>query len=170
MTAIIVFIVIILGINTIPFLHKRQFPGIERILIQVGWLVTIIYLAFFIISFYGIKLRGSFLNAALGYTLLMSYLLIFGVVRPNSRKFIIVLVAIPVMILCLYIQVLNQSIYEHKFHKNLNLTIYREGFLACGEIIRINKPYFGILNKEILYDSNQCLIGINKVETIEVNQ
>ena len=45
----------------------------------------------------------------------------------------------------------------------------REGFLACGEIIRITKTEFGIFDKEIFYDSNQCLIGITKVETVRID-
>lgn len=50
------------------------------------------------------------------------------------------------------------------------MSISREGFLACGEIIRITKTKFGIFEKEIFYDNNQCLIGITKVETVRIDK
>jgi hypothetical protein len=51
----------------------------------------------------------------------------------------------------------------------LNIVISREGFLACGEIIRLTTSKFCIFDKELIYDSNQCLRGISKIETVEFN-
>ena len=59
---------------------------------------------------------------------------------------------------------------SYKITDELNMNISQEGFLACGEIIRITKTEFVIFDKEVFYDKNLCLIGINKVETVRIDK
>jgi ABC-2 type transport system permease protein len=74
-----------------------------------------------------------------------------------------------VVLLSIYLQVFNQTVGCFKITNDLNIVISREGFLGCGEIIRLTTSKFGIFDKELIYDSNQCLRGISKIETVEFN-
>lgn len=73
------------------------------------------------------------------------------------------------MLVGFYFQFFNQNLGTYKVNDELNIKISQEGFLACGEIIRLTKSKLLIFEKELIYDSNQCLRGIDRIETIEFN-
>ena len=42
--------------------------------------------------------------------------------------------------------------------------------MACGEKISITQPAFGVFDREVFHVNNLCLIGINKIETVRLDQ
>jgi ABC-2 type transport system permease protein len=89
----------------------------------------------------------------------------------NTRKKIFIASALTILIIA---AIGNQFFYKkvgsYKITDELNLVISQDGFLSCGEIIRITKTEFRIFDKELNYDNRQCLIGINNVETVRFDK
>ena len=169
MTAILIFIVIIIGLNLIPQLTKKNFPKTEKAIIQILILTTVTFIILTILLFNGFKLKGLYSNSIIGLIFILISLSYFLIVKYTKRKLVSIFLLIPVVLLSIYLQVFNQTVGCFKITNDLNIVISREGFLGCGEIIRLTTSKFGIFDKELIYDSNQCLRGISKIETVEFN-
>jgi len=64
---------------------------------------------------------------------------------------------------------LGQLVYEKKIDETNKISVTTGGFLACGEIIHITQTRFGIFDKDVFHIGNLCLIGINKIETVKLD-
>ena len=61
-------------------------------------------------------------------------------------------------------------INKFKINNNHNVEVRNGGFFACGESLVITKSAFVILDKEQYVGNSSCIIGINKIETLEFNE
>ncbi|WP_341905267.1 hypothetical protein [Fluviicola taffensis] len=170
MIAILIFIVIGLGLNLIPQLTNKELPKNEKNIIKLMILATFFFLALMILFFNGYWLKGLYSSLIVKLIFILTSVVYFTRVKNTRRKLISAVLIIPLMLLTIGSVMLSQPVYRYKINKDLNLLISREGFLACGEIIRLTKSEFGIFERELIYDSNQCLIGIKKIETIQFNK
>tara|TARA_R110002124_G_C8689612_1_gene492931 strand:- start:72 stop:671 length:600 start_codon:yes stop_codon:yes gene_type:complete len=170
MTAIIVFILIIIGFNLIPELTKKRFPKTEKLIKRILIYVTVTFVILIILSFSGLKLKGIYSNLIIGLIFILTSLLYFAITKNTTRKIVTIVALIPLILLSAYFQVFNENLGRYKVTEKHNIVISREGFLACGEIIRLTTPKFLIFDKELIYDSNQCLRGIYKIETVEFDE
>jgi hypothetical protein len=126
-------------------------------------LITIIF------DFNGYKLKSFFAFRAIGMCFVISTFMYFAIFKNSKNKIWKGALLTVLVIITFANQLLYQKIGSYKLNDELNMVISREGFLACGEIIRITKTELGIFDKEVFYDSNQCLIGITKVETVRID-
>lgn len=170
MTAILVFILIIIGFNLIPKLTKKNFPETEKIIKKILIYETIIVVILIILSFNGLKIKGIYSNLIIALIFILTSLLYFAIVKNTIRKIITIIVLTPLILLSFYFQVFNENLGRYKVTDKINIVVSSEGFLACGEIIRLTKSKFLIFDKELIYDSNQCLRGIYKIETVDFNK
>jgi len=169
MIAIIIFIGIIICLNCIPLLTKRTFPKVEKVVGRILIAMTILLLITIIFDFNGYKLKSFFAYRAIGLCFVISTIIYFAIFKNTRNKIWKGALLTVLIIITVTTQLLYQKTGSFKINDELNMSISREGFLACGEIIRITKTEFGIFDKEIFYDSNQCLIGITKVETVRID-
>jgi hypothetical protein len=170
MIAIIIFIGIIIGLNCIPLLNKRTFPKVEKVVRRILIAMTILLLITIIFDFNGYKLKSFFAYRAIGLCFVISTFIYFAIFKNTRSKAWKGALLTVLVIITVTTQLLYQKIGSYKISDELNMNISQEGFLACGEIIRITKTEFGIFDKELIYDSNQCLIGITKVETVRIDK
>lgn len=172
MIAILIFlaIVIMTGLNLIPQLADKEILKTEKSIIKLLLLTLVFFLALAIFSFNGYWLKGPYSSLIIKLIFILASLAYFIKVKNSRRKLISASLLIPLFLLSICSMILSQTVYSYKVNSDLNLLVSREGFLACGEIIRLTKSEFGIFEKELIYDSNQCLIGIKKIETIQFNK
>lgn len=55
-------------------------------------------------------------------------------------------------------------------NNDIDIVVSSVAFLGCGETISLTKSKFIIFDQQLFYNSNECLMGIYKVETIEFNE
>jgi ABC-2 type transport system permease protein len=170
MIAIIIFIGIIIGLNCIPLLTKKTFPKVEKITVRILLVATILLLTTIFLDFNGYKLKSNLAFRIIGLSFIISTFIYFAIFKNTREKIWKIIFLTVLIIVSLMNQVLYEKLGSYEIADELNMTVSREGFLACGEIIRITKSEFGIFEKELFYDSNQCLIGITKIETVEFNE
>lgn len=169
MTFILIFFGILIGLNLIPELIKKEYPKTEKIIARIVFYATIIFLIFILLSLVGIRFKGLYTNAIIGLTFLISSLIYFVTNKNTRNKIISIVILFPLILVGLYFQFFNQNLGTYKVNDELNIKISQEGFLACGEIIRLTKSKLLIFEKELIYDSNQCLRGIDRIETVKFN-
>lgn len=75
----------------------------------------------------------------------------------------------PLLVVAGLTLILGQLVYERQLDENYKISVTTGGFLACGEIINITQTRFGIFDKQIFHIGDLCLLGINKIETIKLD-
>ena len=165
----LIFCGILLGLNFIPELIKKEYPKTEKIIARIVFYSTILFLILILLSFVGIRFKGLYTNTIIGLTFIIASLIYFTTNKNTRNKIISIVILFPLIIVGFYFQFFNQNLGTYKVNAELNIKISQEGFLACGEIIRLTKSSLLIFEKELIYDSSQCLRGIDRIETIEFN-
>lgn len=166
MTLILGFFGILIGLNLIPELIKKEYPKTEKIIARIVFYATIIFVILIFLSFVGIRFKGLYTNTIIGLTFLISSLIYFATNKNTRNKIISIVILFPLILVGFYFQYFNQNLGTYKVNDKLNIKISQEGFLACGEIIRLTKSTLLIFEKELIYDSNQCLRRKERIETI----
>ncbi len=152
MIAIIIFFVLLIGLNLIPELSKKEYPKTEKIIKCITLIVTLTFITTTILSLSGLKLKGLYSNQIIGIICLISSLSYFVIIKNTKSKIIPVLILIPLIFISLYFQFFSQNLGYYKVNDKLNFVVSREGFLGCGEIIRLTETKFIIFDKEIIYE------------------
>jgi hypothetical protein len=168
MIAILIFISVLIGLNIIPELINKELPKTQKRILKILIISTLFFLALTIMSFMGYWLKSLFLNLIIKFIFILTSFIYFVTVQNTRRKLITSLLIIPLIIFSFCSMILSKTVYS--YNNDLNILVTSEGFLACGEIIRLTKTEFGIFEKELIYDSNQCLRGIKKIETVRFNK
>lgn len=169
MIFILIFFGILIGLNLTPELIKKECPKTEKNIARTVLYTTLIFLILILLSLVGIRFKGQYTNTIIGLTFLISSLIYFVTNKTTRNKIISIVILFPLILVGFYFQFFYQNLGTYKVNDELNIKISQEGFLACGEIIRLTKSRLLIFEKELIYDSNQCLRGINRIETIEFN-
>jgi ABC-2 type transport system permease protein len=169
MTAIIIFIGLIVGLNCIPLLTKTTFPKIEKVVVRMLIATTILFLTFGVFGLYGYSLKGLYTFSTISWTFIVSTILFFALFKNTRRKILTAFLLTPLVVLSILTLILGQLVYEQKIDETNKITVTTGGFLACGEIIHITQTRFGIFDKDVFYIDNLCLIGINKIETVKLD-
>src|SRR5688572_29199541 len=137
MTALLMLIMVVIGLNFIPQLTKKNFPKTEKALTQILILTTVIFLILTILLFNGFKLKGLYSNSIIGLIFILASFLYFAVVKNTKRKLVSILLVIPVVLVSMYLQIFSQTVGRFKLNDDLSIVVSREGFLGCGDIIRL---------------------------------
>ncbi|ALM19825.1 hypothetical protein AAT17_00400 [Nonlabens sp. MIC269] len=169
MIFILIFCGILLGLNLIPELIRKEYPKTEKIIARILLFATIIFLILILLSLFGIRLKGLYTDAIISLTFLISSFTFFATKKNTRNKIISIVILFPLILVGFYFQFFSQNLGTYEVNDELNIKISQEGFLACGEIIQLTKSRLLIFEKELIYDTNQCLRGINRIETIKFN-
>jgi len=169
MTAIIIFIGLIVGLNCIPLLTKTTFPKIEKVVVRMLIATTILFLTFGVFGLYGYSLKGLYTFSTISWTFIVSTILFFALFKNTRRKILTAFLLTPLVVLSILTLILGQLVYEQKIDETNKITVTTGGFLACGEIINITQTKFGLFDKQVFHIGDLCLIGITKIETIKLD-
>lgn len=170
MTAVLIFIAVVIGLNCIPLLTKMNSPKMEKAITQILIYTSLVFVIFTLLLFNDYRLKGIYTNWIIGLAFIISNLLFFVLVKNRRKKFIIVLLMTPLTLLSLITLIFGQVIAEYRINDFYKIEVSNGGFLSCGEIIKITKSEFVFFNKEVYYESGLCLRGIDKIETLEFNK
>jgi len=168
MTAIILFIGLIIGLNCIPLLTKTTFPTVEKLIERILIASTILFLIFIAFEFNGYKLKGVYSFSTISWIFIVSTILYFALFKSTKRKILTVFLLTPLISLSILTLLIGQVVYEQKIDDTNKISVTTGGFLACGENIHITQTKFGIFDKRV-FQIKRCLIGINKIETIKLD-
>lgn len=169
MTAIIIFIGLIIGLNCIPLLTEKTFFNTEKIIVKLLIPSTILFLTILTFAYNGYRLKGLYTFSVICWTFILSTIAYFVIFRNTKMKLISVFLLTPLIALSILTLILGQLVYENKIDENNKIAVTKGGFLACGEIIHITQTRFGIFDKNVFQIDNLCLIGINKIETVKLD-
>lgn len=167
MTAILIFIGLLIGLNCIPFLTKTTFPKTEKVIKKILVASTILFLTFVIFAFNGYKLRGFYTFSTINWIFIISTIAYFAIFKNSKKKLLTIFILTPLIVFSFLTLLLGQLVYENRIDETNKISVAKGGFLACGEIINITQTRFLIFDKEVYHIENLCLIGINKIETIK---
>jgi hypothetical protein len=169
MTAIIMFIGLIIGLNCIPLLTKNTFPKTEKAIQKILVASTILFLSLTIFEINGYRLKGVYAFSTISGTFILSTIAYFVIFRNTKKKLITVFLLTPLIVISILTLILGQLVYENKIDETNKIAVTTGGFLACGEIIHITQTRLGIFDKDVFHIDNLCLIGINKIETVKLD-
>lgn len=169
MIAIIIFIALIIGLNCVPLLTKTTFPKVEKVIVRILILATIMFLTFGAFELYGYSLKGHYTFSTITWTFITSTILFFAFFKNTRRKILTVFLLTPILVVAGLTLILGQPLYERQLDERNKISVTTGGFLACGEIIHIKQTRFGIFDKEVFLIDNLCLTGINKIETVKLD-
>ena len=169
MTAIIIFILLIIGLNCIPLLTMTTFPKVDKIVVRMLIATTILFLTFGVFAINGYRLKGVYSFSTISWTFIVSTIAYFVIIKNTKKKIAIVFLLTPLILTSILALLLGQLVYENKIDDTNKIVVTTGGILACGEIIHITQTRLGIFDKDVFHIDNLCLIGIKKIETVKLD-
>jgi len=169
MTAIIIFIGLIIGLNCIPLLTKTTFPRVEKVVVRILIAATMLFLTFGIFRLNGYSLKGLYTFSTISLTFIVSTIAYFVSFKNTKKKILITVIFTPLLVAACLTLILGQLVYERQLDENYRISVTTGGFLACGEIINITQRRFRIFDKQGFHFGAPCLLGITKIETIKLD-
>lgn len=168
MTVSILFLLSIAALNLIPLWTKGKFQGAERTIIISVIITSAIVLAEAILSVDGYHLKGLYTNKITALAFAVATLLYFSLVRNTKTKVVSFLFLVPLLVVSFYNLLFMWTTYQKRITPGINIEVLTGGLLSCGELIRVTETRFGILDKEIHFETSLCLRGIERIETIRL--
>jgi ABC-2 type transport system permease protein len=169
MTAIIVFIGLIIGLNCIPLLTDTTFPKAEKTIKLTLVASLILLLTFTIFECCGYRLKGLYSFTTISWIFIVSTMAYFVIFKNTKQKLLTSILLTPLLVLTILSTKLAKPVYENKIDETYKISVTTGGFLACGEIIHITQTRFGIFDQDVFHIDNLCLIGINKIEIAKLD-
>jgi ABC-2 type transport system permease protein len=148
---------------------KTTFPKVEKLIRRILISTTILFLTFMVFEFNGYKLKGLYSFSIISWIFIVSTILFFALFKNNKKKILTVFLLTPIIVLSILTLIFGQVVYEQKIDQNTKISVSTGGFLACGENISITQTRLVIFDKDVFYFDNSCLIGIDKIETVKLD-
>jgi peptidoglycan/LPS O-acetylase OafA/YrhL len=137
MTAIIIFIGLIIGLNCIPLLTKTTFPRVEKVVVRILIAATMLFLTFGIFRLNGYSLKGLYTFSTISWTFIVSTIACFVSFKNTKKKILTAVILTPLLVAACLTLILGQLVYERQLDENYGISVTTGGFFACGEIINI---------------------------------
>lgn len=167
MITIVIFLVIVVGLNLIPQLSKKQFPKTEKTITRILVFFTITFILFTGLQVLGLQLKGLYSNQLTGLLFIMACLLFFVLVNNSKLKLITVALLIPVIITSLFSILFVNTLFETSINKTHKIQTSTTGIMSCGESIRITKSTMLLFDQTIFREESLCLRDIDNIEVVE---
>src|SRR5688572_28308346 len=114
MTAIIIFIGLIVGLNCIPQLTKTRFPKVEKVILRILIVSTILYLTFTIFDFNGYKLKGHYTFQIRCLIFITSTILYFSLFKNTKKKILTAFLLTPLIVLSILTLLIGRVVNEFR--------------------------------------------------------
>jgi len=170
MTALIIFLGLIVGLNCIPLLTKTNLPKTQKVIVRLLIATTILFLTVLILLFNGYRLKGQYTFLTISLTFIVLTIIYFTLFKNTTTKILATIFLLtPLLVLSIYTLLFGRVLKEFDINNNTKIIVTTGGFLSCGELIYITQTKFGLFDKEVHYESSLCLRGIEKIETIKID-
>jgi hypothetical protein len=167
MTALLLFTLLIVGLNLIPRLPFVNFPKTAEVITKLVSWIALAFLILTLLSFNGYRLKGIHSNASVSIVFMCLCILYYAIVKYSRHKLIGIVFSIPLLVLSISTLLFNQTIYENKIdNSHYKIRVNTPGLLACGEGIYLTKTSLLVFDEEVLNEWNLCLRGIERIETV----
>ena len=170
MTALIIFILIVIGLNLIPYFTKWDFPEVEKAINRVLIITTATFIVLTTLVFCGYKLKGVYLNPIIGVIFITTTILYFVLVKSTKRKLLEVVILMPLILISLITLSFSRTIYESKIADGYKIKVSTGGLFSCGELIKLTEAEFFLFDKAIVQEKSLCLRDIERIETIKFDR
>lgn len=168
--SIIVFILLIVFLNCIPFFIKFSSPKTEKLIGKMLIFWSILFFVFFVFLYNGFRLKGQYPFNIIAFLFICILIFYFVLFKNTMIKILITtFVLTPLLVVSIFTLLFGQKLKEFDFNNNKKIIVTNCGFLSCGEIIHITETQFLIFDKEIYYESSLCLQGIEKIEVEKID-
>ena len=168
MTLILILSLFLIGLNLIPELIKRDSDNLEKAVRNILVVSTFLFLTVVFLPLVGLRLKGLFTSRLIGIVLLTTSLAYFAVNENTWKKVVFVMVLLP-LLLESFLLLMNKNLGSYEVNDTLEINVTQEGFISCGETVRLTKSWFLLFDKELLSITNLCLVGISDIETISID-
>ena len=121
MKAIGIFIIILIGINAIPYLNNREFKIVKKNVKIILIPLFIISMGTFILSIYGLKLKGYYWYKFLGISSIGLSILYLSIETKVVNKVIANVAFLPLFVIGLYQTVLYNKVGSYEISKKHNI-------------------------------------------------
>ncbi|MGN6646519.1 MAG: hypothetical protein ACTHJT_08310 [Cytophaga sp.] len=170
MTALIIFIGLIVGLNCIPLLTKTNFPKTEKVIVKLLVTTTILFLIILFFAFNGYRLKGQYTFVTITLIFIGLTIIYFAVFKNTTTKILTAtLLLTPLLTVSIFTLLIGQVLKEFDINNKTKIIITTGGFLSCGELIYITQTKLGLFDKEVHYENSLCLRGIEKIETVKID-
>lgn len=170
MTALIIFIGLIVGLNCIPLLIKTNFPKTEKVIGKLLVVTIILFLIILIFAFYGYRIKGQYTFLTISLIFIGLTIIYFALFKNTTTKILTTTFLLtPLLVISIFMLLFGQVLKEFHINDNTKIIVTTGGFLSCGELIYITQTKFGVFDKEVHYESSLCLRGIEKIETVKID-
>lgn len=170
MTALIIFVGLIVGLNCVPVLTKKNFPKTEKVIVKLLVATTILFLTILIFAFNGYRLKGQYTFLTISLTFIGLTIVHFALFKNTTTKILTTtFILTPLLAVSIFTLLFGQVLKQFDINENSKIIVTTGGFLSCGEQIYITQTKFGFFDKEAHYESSLCLRGIEKIETVKID-
>lgn len=166
--AILIFVVLIVGAIYIPNITNKYFPKLESRVGRALIASTVLFLSFSALHIYGYKLKGAYTFPIIVWSFIISSIVFFSFAKNTIRKWLIVLVLLPLLVLSIIMLVMGGTVYEYSIDTNRKILVTTGGFLGCPQNIRFTTTKFVIFDKTAFHGYNPCLDGIQKIGEVKL--
>jgi ABC-2 type transport system permease protein len=168
MTFILILSLFLIGLNLIPELIKRDSDNLEKAVRNILVVSTFLFLTVVFLPLVGLRLKGLFTSRLIGIVFLTTSLAYFAVNENTWKKVVFVMVLLPILLES-FLLLMNKNLGSYEVNDTLEINVTQEGFISCGETVRLTKSWFLLFDKELLSITNLCLVGISDIETISID-
>ena len=166
MILIIIFLIIVIGLNLIPQFSSKHFPKTESFISKILIAYSLGYVFISILEFSGYQLKGAFSYKLLSIIFIAVCIVYFVIVKNTKKKLITVVLLIPLILISFISIILINALYQNSITKQHKIQTNVTGIMSCGESIRLTETSYLLFDKIIYRDDSLCLRGIDKIETI----
>lgn len=163
MIAIFVFLLIIFGVNCLPFIFKNKFKDFEKVVKKALMFSLIIFFVFTVLLFNDIRLKGIYSYLIIGILFFFSCLFYFAIVENTRKKILLTILLLPTILFGFLLLIFSDVKYQTKLNNKYDLQVVDGGFMTCGENIRVVESKYFVFYKEIKQVNGLCVIGIEKI-------
>ncbi|MBK7639613.1 MAG: hypothetical protein IPJ22_06095 [Bacteroidetes bacterium] len=128
------------------------------------------FLTFAIFKYFDFIIKDLFTASIISWFFIVSTISFFVIFKNSMKKILLVLLLIPFIVFNIFSLNVDQPIFEQELDEINKITVTKDGFLECGEIIYISQSKLGIFDKKVFQFNNLCLKGINKIETVKFDE
>ena len=169
MTFILILSIFLIGLNLIPELIKRDSNNLERAIRNILVVSTFLFLTVVFLPLVGLRLKGLFTSRLIGIVFLTTSLAYFAVNKNTRKKVVFVMTLLPLILLESFLLLMNENLGSYEVNDTLEIKVTQEGFISCGETVRLTKSRFFLFDKELVSITDLCLVGISDIETIAID-
>ncbi len=117
----------------------------------------------------GLRLKGLFTSRLIGIVFLTTSLAYFAMHKNTRKKVVFVMLLLPLILLESFLLLMNENLGSYEVNDTLEIKVTQEGFISCGETVRLTKSWFFLFDKELVSITDLCLVGISDIETIAID-